>query len=277
MKNSVLFVCISGVLIASTCLILGQPINDDLAARIILSGTNATVTASNAGATRQADEPENPYFTNSVWWEWTAPADGTLRVTASAEGFAPAVLIYALEETNHLYVLDSTTATPAEASLIVYRDQKYCIAAGGLNGGSGEFELGLQFMRVPPNDNFANRLDLGSGECQTNGWLFLATYEPGELALVPSPDPSVWYSWTASQIGPATFSVPQSQIALHVFTGSDLLDLQLLASSEARGPLESAQATIEAQAGVTYHIRVSVRWDLSASFFNLSGSAVEPM
>ncbi len=44
MKTGVMF-CALGVLIASACPILAQPVNDNLADRTILLGTNLTVTA----------------------------------------------------------------------------------------------------------------------------------------------------------------------------------------------------------------------------------------
>ncbi|HTH49453.1 MAG TPA: SBBP repeat-containing protein, partial [Candidatus Limnocylindria bacterium] len=64
----------------------GLPVNDDFAARLPLTGVRITAAGRNLGATKEAGEPDhagNPGGT-SLWWRWTAPADG--RLTLSTEG-----------------------------------------------------------------------------------------------------------------------------------------------------------------------------------------------
>ena len=244
--------------------VLGQPANDNLANRTVLSGTNLTATGSNCEATSEPSEPSSDWFTNSVWYEWTSPMQGTLRLTVSGSTFAPAVIIYSMGSDAHLYWLDGAANLPAEIDRIVYPGTRILIAVGGPNGASGDFQLKLEVLGEPPNDSFAQRIHLGSGPCRTNGWLFLAQ------------DQAVWYSWTAPSNGPVTFTIAEQGLALSVFSGSTSSELQLLASSEGRSYVEGTQATIEAQAGVTYVAEVKLPYSSWTSLFTLSVSLDRP-
>ena len=56
--------------------------NDNFSNRIVLTGANVHVTGNNATATQEPGEP-NPTShagSNSVWWTWTAPANGTVVI-----------------------------------------------------------------------------------------------------------------------------------------------------------------------------------------------------
>jgi hypothetical protein len=69
---------------------LNRPVNDDFAARTVLNGSQIYIEGSNWGATREPDEPQHASATNqfrSVWWTWTAPASGTVRLHAFASQY----------------------------------------------------------------------------------------------------------------------------------------------------------------------------------------------
>ena len=59
------------------------PPNDQFQNRIVLMGTNITVTGSNINATKQRNEPDHAgnIGGSSVWWSWTAPTNGDLTIT----------------------------------------------------------------------------------------------------------------------------------------------------------------------------------------------------
>lgn len=64
-----------------------RPVNDDLRNATVIEGFEATVSQSLFGATRQAADSgftSAPRNGTSVWWKWTAPADGP--VVFSTEG-----------------------------------------------------------------------------------------------------------------------------------------------------------------------------------------------
>src|SRR6185369_283600 len=64
-----------------------QPVNDDFTNRIPLTGTNLVIRGSNVGATFEADEPYFGPGTNTVWWSWTAPANGFVRLNSAGSDF----------------------------------------------------------------------------------------------------------------------------------------------------------------------------------------------
>ena len=60
-----------------------KPLNDDFAGRTVLTGASISLSASNKGATKEPGEPDHAGGTggSSVWWTWTAPANGEVRIT----------------------------------------------------------------------------------------------------------------------------------------------------------------------------------------------------
>src|SRR5688500_13318746 len=71
------------------------PDNDNFATRIALAGTNVTTTGSNVGATLEPGELD-PSFEGgrSVWWSWTAPADGAVTITTAGSNFDTMLAAY---------------------------------------------------------------------------------------------------------------------------------------------------------------------------------------
>src|SRR4051812_38520384 len=72
------------------------PVNDNFADRIHLEGTNIIASGSNVGATRERGESifARPEFSKSVWWSWTALADGVASVSADGSDFDRFLGIY---------------------------------------------------------------------------------------------------------------------------------------------------------------------------------------
>jgi lysyl endopeptidase len=73
-------------------------INDNLANATIISGSLITAKGNNAGATKEIGEPTHPTSGNlggaSVWWNWTAPSDGTLRVNTIGSSIDTLLAVY---------------------------------------------------------------------------------------------------------------------------------------------------------------------------------------
>jgi hypothetical protein len=77
-----------GLLIAlSEGLLHAQPANDNFANRVVLAGTNISLTASNIGATKELGEPNHGGKTGgaSVWWSWNAPITGRVVVAVNGD------------------------------------------------------------------------------------------------------------------------------------------------------------------------------------------------
>ncbi|HXI50150.1 MAG TPA: Ig-like domain-containing protein, partial [Candidatus Saccharimonadales bacterium] len=131
----------------------------------------------------------------------------------------------------------------------------------------------LAAAEPPANDDFANRIDLGSGHAATNGVNGDATAELDDPTLSDSVvGRSAWWSWTALTSGPVTITLrgsvpdpdyPESQLG--VFRGDTLSSLVLIASSTDGNAVDFsraglAQVTFEATAGAAYQIEVDGNW-----------------
>ncbi len=73
-----------------------QASNDDFADRFTLRGGFTTVRGSNDDANREMGEPYHAGFlsTRSVWWSWTAPISGPVRISAADTRFYPIIAVY---------------------------------------------------------------------------------------------------------------------------------------------------------------------------------------
>jgi hypothetical protein len=107
-------------------------------------------------ATKEPGEPEhegNPGGA-SVWYEWTAPATGTLRMSACCFAF-PVVGIYTGDSLGTLTEVPTQSEFPPEVTASVIGGQTYRIAVDGkLDEGTGEparvFFAISAFMSLPP-------------------------------------------------------------------------------------------------------------------------------
>lgn len=63
-----------------------SPVNDNLVDATVVSGTSGSASGSSIGATRETGEPMHRHAGfPSVWWSWTAPGTGTLRLTTASD------------------------------------------------------------------------------------------------------------------------------------------------------------------------------------------------
>ena len=74
---------------------LAAPGNDNFPGQT-LSGAVAETSGSTVGATREAGEPNDVYLSTSgtVWYSWTAPADGTVLLRTGGSDFTPMLAVY---------------------------------------------------------------------------------------------------------------------------------------------------------------------------------------
>jgi hypothetical protein len=72
-----------------------RPANDDFAATTVLSGASGSAGGSNRLATLQAGEPAPAGSGgSSVWWTWTAPADGQVSLSTAGSSFDTRLDVY---------------------------------------------------------------------------------------------------------------------------------------------------------------------------------------
>ncbi len=263
------------------------PANDRFSNRIVITGTNVTVMGSNVAATKEGGEPNHAGNVggSSVWWSWTAPANGEVRITTDGS------VIITATDTNELDTLLGVYTGPRVNALTgvatnddhgapgtvtsrvrfpVIQATEYLIAVDGYNDGmtiaTGSITLTLEFVRGPfnrpSNDNFTNRLTLQGLSVSTNRSNVQALRELDEpFHAQKYGDTSVWFTWTAPTEGSVRFSTEGSSFdtLLGIYSGSVLSNLTEIASSDdidfLAGILTSA-VTIDVQAGEVFEIAV---------------------
>ncbi len=242
-----------------------KPANDDLASAQTISGASGSVKGVSWAATRELQEPthvsDDDYGGQSVWYRWTAPADGA----------------YEIRNATAVY----TGTTYGDLQRVVSRDSSYPLRFGTEAGRTYliamdttyRFELEWRSIATPANDLFKNAVALapaGAGNLIVRGED--ATFEPGE----PPGAGTTWYSWTAPANGPVSFVAPSSyEPHFAVFSGSTVGALTLVAqtSSSERG------VTFSAVAGTVYRIQVKqpgpqpLVWDFGAPPNDAAASA----
>lgn len=189
----------------------GPPPNDDFADRFP-AAVGAT-TGDNVGATLEQGEPQ--YYiglftvtTGSVWWEWTAPFTGSVRVDTVGSTFDTHLAVYRGDSVDALELIGRNDDAIGLASLVgldVTTGERYQIAVTSLaeidttGGRRGDVVLNITETVAPANDDFDDAFEFIGNEA--TGSNVAATLEPGE----PTPSDlggagharSVWWTWTA--------------------------------------------------------------------------------
>ncbi|MFO1478183.1 MAG: TlpA disulfide reductase family protein [Verrucomicrobiota bacterium] len=135
-----------------------QPANDMFANRIVLVGTNVTVTGGNVGATMEYWDPYVAGYPGgvSVWWTWTAPVNGTITVTTAGSTFDTLLGIYTGSDLSSLVEVASNDENPLASdntSQVVFNataGQVYQIDVDGYYESTGGIVLHLQWQPTPP-------------------------------------------------------------------------------------------------------------------------------
>jgi hypothetical protein len=74
------------------------PANDNFSAAQTLNGCSGSVNGTNVGATREANEPvhspDGVSSNRSIWYQWTAPASGSVTFTTAGSGFDTVLAVY---------------------------------------------------------------------------------------------------------------------------------------------------------------------------------------
>jgi Ca2+-binding RTX toxin-like protein len=266
------------------------PPNDNFAnATVLPSPLPVTVTATNVEATKEPGEPTPVGTTTvaSVWWQWVAPATGTVTISLCVGTDFDTVLgVYTGTAVNALTSLSTSDdscgglSAPSRVSLLVTSGVTYKIAVAGFEGDSdtGNIGLGISNPTPPANDNFANAAIVnGSPIFGSN---VNASAEPGEpLHLGTSGDPSVWWQWTPGLSGVATVSTCGSSFATlpAVYTGTAVAALTDVVES-VQSCLDNDYQTIvrfEATGGTPYRIAVA-GYDEESGSITLGTSVAPP-
>jgi hypothetical protein len=140
------------------------PPNDNFAEAIRLTGTSTNFTASNVSATREPGEPDLIYtnvwgpYSNSgrqtLWWKWTSPADGFLRVSTAGSEFDTRLAVFTGSTLAELKVeAQNDDVAPGLTSMVVLpvrANTTYYIQVDGAGyNPQGTIHLALRFTTPP--------------------------------------------------------------------------------------------------------------------------------
>jgi hypothetical protein len=240
------------------------PNNDWFGARIPLAGTNVTLRGSNRGARAEFREPMHArrYAERSVWWSWTAPADGVLQITALSGEFQPRWAAYTGSDFTNLIAVGFSDpygpfdVLPATSTCLVRQGEVYQIAVD--TGRSfytifdGVFDLTLSFHRYAANDDFTNAIRLAGSDLHAAGSTGGATREPNEPGLgSTSLFGSLWWRWIAPESGTVNVDASASSagMLIGIYTGDSLSTLTPVTNGQSR-------AVFNATAGTEYYFAI---------------------
>lgn len=233
-----------------------SPANDDFANAIGLSGRSPDVTGTTGAATNETGEPtHDPDYPASVWYRWTAPADGRVTVFHGPMGVGQGVSIYTGEAVSSLERIGrGGFGSSVPLSFDATAGTTYRIAiAGRAATDFGKFRLVLE-QGGPANDDFADAQEISGTQVTATGRNRNASEEIGEPRHYGNGGmSSVWYRWTAPVDGTASLRVDGIDFtAVHaVYVGSSLHALTPLGARTDYEPIR-----FKASAGVTYRIAV---------------------
>jgi hypothetical protein len=256
--------------------LIDSPKNDDFANARVLAGADVQVDDGNVGATQEPCEPthENNYYDPSVWYEWTAPADGRVKLEVTGELSNALIGVYTGADLCALARV-TTTRFGGQRSFNAQAGVTYRIAVDGPWGRQNSFRLDLEQPDPPANDDFSAARTLTGTAALVDGTTDGATVEPGEPNPAGSNGVSVWYSWKAPVSGYTTLTLPwmeSGSAALGVYTG-DSVDALTEAPGLSYGYGYSPYG-FQAVAGTTYRIAVNGGWTPAVGGFEL-GLAVK--
>ena len=245
------------------------PFNDAFASRSRLTGSSVSVRSSNVGASRESGEPliGGNGGGASLWWEWTAPASGSVTLATAGSTYQTLVGVYTGPSLGSLVPVAFNTSAGTGTSSVTFTAQAgttYELTVDGQNGATGLTVFQLAYN----NDAFALATTLSGPSAAITSTNRYATEEIGEPFILPyGGGHSVWYSWTAPRTGQfqvAVFSYDFDPL-LGIDTGSSLNALTPVLGAQAVGgpiiasdniPASICLCTIQATAGTTYRITV---------------------
>ena len=238
------------------------PPNDLFANRIFLTGSNLVVNGNNNGAGTEPGEfvgSDNQVLLSSVWYSWTAPETGAVRLWVQDATFPCMVTLYrgaAIGELTRLIDPVDTTQWHLDAGdrIEIGVTSVYWPLGGG--GGYGPFTLHLQFsvpLPTSPNDQFADALPIDPLPYQMTGNLYGATRELNEpLGLYgDSGTETLWWYFAPVQKGMLTVTAgapifpPPFYPRLIAYRGNSMTGLEHLETSD------GASVSVRTDPGVT--------------------------
>lgn len=265
--------------------------NDNFSDRFPLVGNLVTTTVDTTGFTGEIGEPihgDEAAPLASAWWSWTAPQTGLFLFNTVGSDIPTNLGLYQGLTLNNLLTIAQSSHNPffffqSQILLTLQQGETYQIAVDGYENAAGPVVLSIDYFVPPPNDDFADRIQLTGDSVSADGYTPGATIEPGEPAHFWEDDGesfnSVWWTWTAPSDGVVVLQVDDYRFPalLAVYTGEDLNQLQ-------RFSVDSQLTTQElvVTAGTEYQIAVDGfaarhgRFQLNLEFSPFTAPVIDP-
>ncbi|MCX6873973.1 MAG: S8 family serine peptidase [Verrucomicrobia bacterium] len=145
------------VVSAASFTVVNAPANDAFASAQVIAGNSGSVSGRNTDASKEVNEPNhagNPGG-RSVWYAWTAPANGLWTFDTQGSNFDTVLGIYTGNPVGALALVasndDSSPGTISRATFTAVAGTIYRIAVDGRNGDSGTTTLNWAFTPNPPS------------------------------------------------------------------------------------------------------------------------------
>lgn len=153
MQYATWLILVAGLCLASTKAIAQAPVNDNFADAIVLVGNFGSVTGSTVNATGEIGEPNHAARSlgNSIWYVWTAPADGQVLFNTFGSDYDTLLGVYTGTAVNALQAIgsnddfDPNNFGPSGVKFYAQAGQTYYVAVDGFQGLTGEAVLGYSY------------------------------------------------------------------------------------------------------------------------------------
>ncbi|MBE1501739.1 hypothetical protein H4696_008839 [Amycolatopsis lexingtonensis] len=244
--------------------------NDDFDTATAVTALPFQVTQDFGEATKSADDPTSCYssFATSVWYDYTASADGFVRALPTGANQLPFIAVY----TGGRGALTQVPGACAQwnngpsVTFPVTAGQTYHIMVFKPYAGVGQVAtLALSSVPREANDDFAAAAE-ATLPGTFSGDLSRSTSEPGEVTAScdPEADHSVWYRYTPDRT--RSISVERRarwSASVAVYRGPELSEV------DCAGELDSTKRVVfTATAGQQYWLRVGTDADF-ASWYDI--------
>ncbi len=236
------------------------PLNDYFTNAIPILGTNAVVTESNVEASAETGEPRHGDWTanRSLWWTWTAPANGIVFLATEGSSFDTTLGVYLGNSVSALTnVAGNRTSKLSGNSAVSFRvthGVTYQIAVDGFFS-LGDVRLGFTFVAVPGNDSFDQRFVLNGQTNVVTAHNAAASRESGEP--VPSGfgvGRTLWWTWTAPRYGRVTLST-EGSVLKNVLAVYVPFTMNLVAMADSITTTDNT-LQFDTAAGATYYLQL---------------------
>ena len=230
-----------------------RPENDDFAAATLIEGTPGSTELDLLLATPEGGESA---FSSqlgrpaaSVWYVWTASANGPFRLGVTRNADSDEVRVHVFRG-DRIVGLKPVAGAPWGAELFAEAGQTYRIRVSTA-GESTPLILHWSVGPRPANDDFLAATTIEGAQGAIEGSNQGATLEPGET--FGSLAATTWHRWTAPGDGAWRFESSAQNLRVLVFQGDNLAELRLVSGY----PDDSA--IFPARAGETYRIAVAAQ------------------